>query len=44
MTAKIRVTAAEEITDYSRTFEALSRSAVYGDDARDVIIAALDAL
>lgn len=44
LTAKIRVTAAEEITDYSRAFEALSRSAVYGDDARDVITAALDAL
>lgn len=43
-TASIQVSQPAEIGFYARMFEELKRSAVYGRDARQLIVAALDDL
>ncbi|MFB7355973.1 helix-turn-helix domain-containing protein [Streptomyces gardneri] len=44
LTARIAVTQPRELGDYAQAFEELSRLAVYGDNARALITAAIDAL
>ncbi|WP_405980215.1 helix-turn-helix domain-containing protein [Streptomyces sp. NBC_00158] len=44
LTARIGVTQPRELADYAKAFEGLSKMAVYGDNARALITAALDAL
>ncbi|MFB7918155.1 helix-turn-helix domain-containing protein [Streptomyces sp. NPDC056061] len=44
LTAEIKVTQPREIADYTKAFAALAEMAVYGDEARDLIRAAIDAL
>ncbi|MGH8919455.1 MAG: DUF5753 domain-containing protein, partial [Actinomycetes bacterium] len=44
LTAEINIVQRGELTDYRKAFEALSRMAVYGDQARRHITSAIDAL
>ncbi|MFF1267163.1 helix-turn-helix domain-containing protein [Streptomyces anulatus] len=44
LTAEIKVTQPRELADYARAFAGLAEMAVYGDAARDLIRAAIDAL
>ncbi|RSS84744.1 XRE family transcriptional regulator [Streptomyces sp. WAC02707] len=44
LTAEIRVTQPREVADYTKAFASLQQMAVYGDDARALIHAAIDAL
>ncbi|MGW1776276.1 helix-turn-helix domain-containing protein [Streptomyces sp. NPDC002104] len=44
LTAEIKVTQPRELADYLKAFAGLAEMAVYGDDARDLIQAAMDAL
>lgn len=44
LTAEIKVTQPQEIADYMKAFAGLAEMAVYGDAARDLIRAAIDAL
>lgn len=44
LTAEIKVTQPRELADYAKAFAALAEMAVYGDDARALIEAAIDAL
>ncbi|MFF3085611.1 helix-turn-helix domain-containing protein [Streptomyces nojiriensis] len=44
LTARIGVTQPRELADYARAFEELSRMAVYGDNARALITAAIGSL
>ncbi|MEU9594368.1 helix-turn-helix transcriptional regulator [Streptomyces sp. NPDC048193] len=44
LTAEIKVTQPRELADYLKAFAGLAEMAVYGDDARNLIRAALDAL
>ncbi|MFE3143359.1 helix-turn-helix domain-containing protein [Streptomyces scopuliridis] len=44
LTAEIKVTQPRELADYMRAFAGLAEMAVYGDDARALITAAIDAL
>ncbi|MCG7523556.1 helix-turn-helix transcriptional regulator [Streptomyces sp. OfavH-34-F] len=44
LTAEVNVHQPRELADYARAFAALSAMAVYGDQARDLITAAIDAL
>ncbi|RZD89284.1 helix-turn-helix domain-containing protein [Streptomyces albidoflavus] len=44
LTAEIKVTQPRELADYLKAFAGLAEMAVYGDDARRLIRAALDAL
>ncbi|MFG3142489.1 helix-turn-helix domain-containing protein [Streptomyces sp. NPDC048211] len=44
LTAEIKVTQPRELADYAKAFAGLASMAVYGDAARDLIRAAIDAL
>lgn len=44
LSAQVTVTAPSEIAEYAKAFQKLSEHAVYGNDARKLITAALDAL
>lgn len=44
LTAEIKITQPREVADYTKAFAGLAEMAVYGDDARALIKAALDAL
>ncbi|MFF9981253.1 helix-turn-helix domain-containing protein [Streptomyces erythrochromogenes] len=44
LTAEIKVTQPRELADYLKAFAGLAEMAVYGDDARALIAAAMDAL
>ncbi|MEU3064122.1 helix-turn-helix domain-containing protein (plasmid) [Streptomyces sp. NBC_01136] len=44
LTAEIKVTQPRELADYLKAFAGLAEMAVYGDAARDLIAAAMDAL
>ncbi|MEU8965889.1 helix-turn-helix transcriptional regulator [Streptomyces sp. NPDC048491] len=44
LTAEIKVTQPRELADYAKAFAGLASMAVYGDAARDLIAAAIDAL
>ncbi|AWZ08467.1 MULTISPECIES: helix-turn-helix transcriptional regulator [unclassified Streptomyces] len=44
LTAEIKVTQPRELADYAKAFAALAKMAVYGDTARALIEAAIDAL
>ncbi|MEV6190727.1 helix-turn-helix domain-containing protein [Streptomyces albidoflavus] len=44
LTAEIKVTQPRELADYLKAFAGLAEMAVYGDDARNLIRAAIDAL
>ncbi|MFE3826685.1 helix-turn-helix domain-containing protein [Streptomyces sp. NPDC059092] len=44
LTAEIKVTQPRELADYAKAFAGLAEMAVYGDDARALIEAAIDAL
>ncbi|MER5680709.1 MULTISPECIES: helix-turn-helix domain-containing protein [Streptomyces] len=44
LTAEIKVTQPRELADYAKAFAGLAEMAVYGDDARALIRAAIDAL
>lgn len=44
LTAEIKVTQPRELADYARAFAGLAEMAVYGDAARGLIEAAIDAL
>ncbi|TRV74004.1 helix-turn-helix domain-containing protein [Streptomyces sp. 130] len=44
LTAEIKVKQPRELADYARAFTGLAKMAVYGDAARDLIRAAIDAL
>lgn len=44
LTAEIKVTQPRELADYAKAFAGLAEMAVYGDDARALITAAIDAL
>jgi len=44
LTAEINVTQPRELADYAKAFTALAEMAVYGDAARALIQAAIDAL
>lgn len=44
LTAEINISQPRELSDYARAFGELSKSAVYGDDARALIADAIDAL
>ncbi len=44
LTAEIKATQRRELADYARAFAGLAEMAVYGDAARALIEAAIDAL
>lgn len=44
LTAEIKVTQPRELADYAKAFAGLAEMAVYGDAARTLIRAAIDAL